>query len=71
LITGCNRTKKKPDYKNYEWICQKHWAVIPKKRRKFYSLMRRRYNAGKVNKARYDLAWGKIKDIAHQNAWSV
>lgn len=70
-ITGCKRTRKNPDSKNNEWICSKHWMAIPKKRRKFYSLMRRRYKAGKINQHRYDLAWQKIKGIALDNAWSV
>lgn len=71
LITGCNRTSKRDHNDGDEWICAKHWRVIPKKRRRLYSLIKRRYKAGKINWHRYWRAWEKIKDIAHQNAWSV
>lgn len=70
-ITGCKRSRKKSHELDFEWICSKHWAAIPKKRRKFYYLIKRRYKAGKITNHRYWLAWQKIKGIAHDNAWSV
>ena len=70
-IVGCQRTRKNPYSSYQEWICQKHWAAIPQKRRKFYFLMKRRYKDGKIDTNRFWKAWKKIKGIAHDNAWSV
>ena len=69
-IAGCNRTTK-GDPEHEEWICAKHWRAIPRKRRRFYSLIKRRYKTGRVNHYRYWKAWEKIKGIALDNAWSV
>lgn len=70
-IIGCKRTNKNFSSGDDEWLCSKHWDAIPKKRRKFYGLMKRRFKAGKINHYRCWQAWEKIKELAHKNAWSV
>ena len=58
--------------KNFdEWICQKHWGVVPRKYRKLYSMAKRKYKKGAINQERCDAIWNKCKDQAYMNAWSV
>lgn len=70
LISGCRRTRKK-DFQNMEWICQKHWSVVPKKYRKLYSLAKRRYKKMLIDEKRVSTIWSKCKDQAIMNAWCV
>ena len=70
LLDGCRRTcviQSKDD----EWICQKHWSVVPKKYRKLYSMAKRKYKKGQINEWRLFGIWTKCKDQAYKNAWSI
>lgn len=70
LINGCRRTRKNDGGFN-EWICQKHWSVVPKSYRKLYSLAKRKYKKREINELRVQSIWIKCKDKAHMCAWSA
>lgn len=70
LITGCRRTKRNDEGFD-EWICQKHWSVVPVKYRKLYSMAKRKFKKGDIDEERLLSVWKKCKDQAFYNAWSV
>ena len=70
LIFGCKRTRvNKPGFT--EWICSKHWAVIPKKYRRLHSMAGRKFKKGQISVERVNGIWNKCKDWAFRNAWSI
>lgn len=49
LIPGCRRTRPCADFA--EWICAKHWPLVPRQMRRAYaSAMRRRKPASAINR---------------------
>ena len=56
-IPGCRRTSAMP---YSEWICGKHWSLIPKARRRIYQRAKR---LRKDPRALYRL-WSRCKRIA-------
>ncbi len=69
-VPFCRRTtaadRLRPDT---EWLCQKHWSVIPKSRRRAYSRARRK-RAPFVNYAAARL-WRRLKAQAIEAAVGI
>lgn len=70
LIEGCRRTKQNDDGYD-EWICQKHWSVVPKKYRRLYAMAKRKFKKGHIDYERVQAIWVRCKDQAYKNAWTV
>lgn len=62
-IQPCNRTTKE---KHQEWICQKHWQLIPRRKRAAYSRTKRRMNRKPTeeNYAAMSRIWERMKHLA-------
>lgn len=63
IVPGCRRTAKRagPHADAAEWICVKHWALVPAIRRRAYSRLRRaerKFDAKLPTAARL---WASIK----------
>lgn len=55
---GCRRTCKAETWQ--EWLCHKHWMLVPKKNRQAYHRARRRHKPVNV----LDRLWFRCKAIA-------
>ncbi len=69
LIAGCKRTRKNDKFD--EWICEKHWRVVPKRYRRLYSMAKRKFRKMQISQERIESIWIKCKDQAFINAWNV
>ncbi|WP_146193166.1 hypothetical protein [Maritimibacter sp. 55A14] len=70
VVPGCRRTvalKTLPPGDD-EWICARHWAAVPKRKRRIYFRARRRLRRGEIERKRADWAWNRLKKIAIEEA---
>jgi hypothetical protein len=70
LVPFCNRTRKLIEGPGFEWICAKHWAVLPQARRKAYHRARRHYKmSGKgIDAVRCARLWRVLRKQAMKMA---
>lgn len=64
-VTGCKRASRK---EWNEWICSRHWQAVPKRQRRFYALIKRRYDRAPSERLA-DMgwsAWERCKRIAER-----
>jgi hypothetical protein len=61
-VPFCRRTTGKP---YDEWICGKHWPLVPKKLRRLHSLAKRRNKPWPMR----DFLWNKCKTSAMAQAF--
>lgn len=59
LIPGCRRTHK-PLPRCTEWICGKHWPLVPKQFRRAYAHAKRRHKSDAV----LDRIWARCRRAA-------
>lgn len=62
-IIGCRRTCRN-DKGFAEWICRRHWSVVPKSMRRAYSTVKRR----RKTPAAINRIWRRCKAAAHNEA---
>lgn len=64
IVPSCRRTcdpSRFPNGQAYnEWICGKHWSLVPKRLRRLYSLAKRRKKPASV----LGYLWGKCREAA-------
>lgn len=70
-VPFCKRTKRKEEGYS-EWICQKHWSLVPAGRRRAYRRIRRQLRQRHEHwNARADRIWSRLKKVAIERSMGL